>query len=190
MSLTFRIHCEFPPPPRARWARADFQELKKEARRELRELANQFRKDLRAAAPKHTRKLARSLRVKPQRGGRDAIVFDIYTPVFYAAASNARGRSRGWWTGEQDHNEDSIERAIRDIQAAAARIIAQERVWQAVQRARIRAAAFAPALAGAALRGTGSRRRRGGFDLARAAGGAINAGYILFMIVEFAVTPP
>ena len=49
MSLTFRIHCEFPPPPRARWARADFQELKKEARRELRHLANQFRKDLRAS---------------------------------------------------------------------------------------------------------------------------------------------
>ena len=190
MSLIFRIECEFPRPPQYVRFRREFRELKTEAGKELRRLANELRKELRGSAPAKTRKLSRSLRVKRAKGGRDAIVYEIFTPVFYAASTNARGRSKGWWTGVEETFIDEIEGAIADIQARAWNLVTLDRVFQAAQRAKTRAALAAPLLADAKLRRRGGSRRRRGVRLtALGVLGAFETGYAVGNLIIDLVLP-
>lgn len=148
MALRLRVSIVFPRlgrlTPEDRQA---YNDVRRFARQELRRALNDTRNRVRAAAPRRTARLRRSARVKNIRAiAPGAISMELIVPLFYAAPSNARGRSAGWFDRGIEGAGQRFDEVARRVVSAITPLL-QERLRRQVLGTLKRAAASSSSLA-------------------------------------------
>lgn len=154
--LVFRLTLRFDFGLPDEFERQAWRDIRPVARRELRQALNKLRSRARGDAPVKSGRLRSSLRIRnAQTRSRQAVAMELFTPLHYAAFSNARGRSAGWW------DASLIESGFGSGTAAAREVLdpsAVRGIVEEMQRALIE---YTRSVIGQSLLGATDFQRRG-----------------------------